>query len=83
MNNAGDMSNRFGLDERNEEQYERVVDFNSHSMTMASRVALSHFQRTGGCNIMHSTSLAVLDGGGAGLYASTKGFVSTVTRNMA
>ena len=85
INNAGDMMGRVGLDEMDDDQYDRVMDLNARSVIMASRAALPHFRRAGGGNIIHTTSIAARNGGGggAGLYASAKGFVSTITRNMA
>ncbi|MGY2463809.1 SDR family NAD(P)-dependent oxidoreductase [Vreelandella sulfidaeris] len=85
INNAGDMLGRVGLDAMDDDQYDRVMDLNVRSVIMASRAALPHFRRGGGGNIIHTTSIAARNGGGAGggLYASAKGFVSTVTRNMA
>lgn len=85
INNAGDMLGRVSLEEMDDSQYDRVMDLNARSVVMASRAALPHFRRQGGGNIIHTTSIAARNGGGtgAGLYASAKGFVSTLTRNMA
>lgn len=85
INNAGDMLGRVTLDEMDDAQYDRVMDLNARSVVMASRAALPHFRRAGRGNIIHTTSIAARNGGGlgAGLYASAKGFVSTLTRNMA
>ncbi|MEQ6917990.1 SDR family NAD(P)-dependent oxidoreductase [Halomonas aquatica] len=85
VNNAGDMLGRVSLDEMDDIQYDRVMDLNARSVVMASRAALPYFRRAGRGNIIHTTSIAARNGGGlgAGLYASAKGFVSTLTRNMA
>lgn len=85
VNNAGDMLGRVSLDEMDDTQYDRVMDLNARSVVMASRAALPYFRRAGRGNIIHTTSIAARNGGGlgAGLYASAKGFVSTLTRNMA
>ncbi|MFQ3787541.1 SDR family NAD(P)-dependent oxidoreductase [Halomonas sp. A29] len=85
INNAGDMLGRVALAEIDDEHYDRVMDLNVRSVVMVSRAALPHFKRSGGGNIIHTTSIAARNGGGpgAGLYASAKGFVSTMTRNMA
>lgn len=85
INNAGDMLGRVSLEEMDDSQYDRVMDLNARSVVMASRAALPHFRRQGGGSIIHTTSIAARNGGGtgAGLYASAKGFVSTLTRNMA
>lgn len=85
VNNAGDMLGRVTLDEMDDTQYDRVMDLNARSVVMASRAALPYFRRAGHGNIIHTTSIAARNGGGlgAGLYASAKGFVSTLTHNMA
>ncbi|GHE22903.1 SDR family NAD(P)-dependent oxidoreductase [Halomonas urumqiensis] len=85
VNNAGDMLGRVTLEEMDDAQYDRVMDLNARSVIMASRAALPHFRQAGGGNIIHTTSIAARNGGGlgAGLYASAKGLVSTLTRNMA
>lgn len=85
INNAGDMLGRVTLDEMDDTQYDRVMDLNARSVVMASRAALPYFRRAGRGNIIHTGSIAARNGGGpgAGLYASAKGFVTTLTRNMA
>ncbi|RUR33071.1 SDR family NAD(P)-dependent oxidoreductase [Vreelandella nanhaiensis] len=85
INNAGDMLGRVSLDNMDDDQYSRVLDLNVRSVMMASCAALPHFRRSGQGNIINTTSIAARNGGGAGagLYASAKGFVSTLTRNMA
>ncbi len=85
INNAGDMLGRVALGEIDDDHYDRVMDLNARSVVMVSQAALPHFRRTGSGNIIHTSSIAARNGGGpgAGLYASAKGFVSTMTRNMA
>lgn len=85
INNAGDMLGRVALADVDDAHYDRVMDLNVRSVVMVSQAALPHFKRAGGGNIIHTTSIAARNGGGpgAGLYASAKGFVSTLTRNMA
>ncbi len=85
INNAGDMLGRVSLDEMDDEHYDRVMDLNARSVVMASRAALPYLRQAGAGNIIHTGSIAARNGGGpgAGLYASAKGFVTTLTRNMA
>lgn len=85
VNNAGDMLGRVALADMDDEHYDRVMDLNVRSVVMVSRAVLAHFKRDGQGNIIHTTSIAARNGGGpgAGLYASAKGFVSTLTRSMA
>lgn len=85
INNAGDMLGRVALEDMDDAQYDKVMNLNVRSVIMASRAALPHFRRQGAGNIIHTSSIAARNGGGAGagLYASAKGFVSTLTRSMA
>ncbi|PMR72618.1 SDR family NAD(P)-dependent oxidoreductase [Billgrantia endophytica] len=85
INNAGDMLGRVSLADMHDDQYDRVMDLNARSVVMASRAALPHFRQAGAGNIIHTTSIAARNGGGlgGGLYGAAKGFVSTLTRNMA
>jgi 3-oxoacyl-[acyl-carrier protein] reductase len=85
INNAGDMLGRVAVGDIDDEQFDRVMDLNARSVVMASRAALPHFRQAGGGNIIHTSSIAARNGGGpgVGLYASAKGFVSTLTHNMA
>lgn len=85
VNNAGDMLGRINLEAVDDAQYDRVMDLNVRSVVTASRAALVHFHRQGAGNIIHTSSIAARNGGGPGasLYASAKGFVSTLTRSMA
>lgn len=85
INNAGDMLGRATLEEIDDDRYDRVMDLNVRSVVMVSQAALPHLRQAGGGNIIHTSSIAARNGGGpgAGLYASAKGFVSTLTRNMA
>ena len=52
---------------------------------MASRAAIPWLRKAGGGFIINTTSIAARVGGsaGAGLYGSSKAFVSTMTRGMA
>ncbi|MBA2779851.1 SDR family NAD(P)-dependent oxidoreductase [Billgrantia kenyensis] len=85
VNNAGDMLGRVDLEEIDDAHYDRVMDLNARSVVMVTRAALPHFRRAGSGSVIHTTSIAARNGGGAGagLYAAAKGFVSTLTRNMA
>ena len=85
INNAGDMIGRMHIDEVDDARFDQVMDLNTRSVVMASRAAIPHFRKAGAGNIIHTSSIAARNGGGtgAGLYASAKGFVSTLTRTMA
>lgn len=84
INNAGGMVKRVAYAEATDEDYDRVMDLNAKSIVAASRAAFPHLKRQGGF-IIHTTSVAARNGasGGAGLYGSSKAFVSNVTRGMA
>lgn len=85
INNAGAMLGRVLIADVSDEHYERVMDLNARSVLLACRAALPVFRRQGRGNIINTTSVAARTGGGlgVGLYASAKGFVSTLTRALA
>ena len=85
INNAGLMVARVPYAEMTDEHYDKVMDLNGRSVVMASRAAIPWLKKSGGGFIINTTSIAARNGGsgGAGLYASAKAFVSTVTRGMA
>ena len=85
INNAGLMVDRVPYAEMTDEHFEKVVDLNARSAVMASRAAIPWIRKAGGGFIINTTSIAARVGGsaGAGLYGSSKAFVSTMTRGMA
>jgi 3-oxoacyl-[acyl-carrier protein] reductase len=85
INNAGTMFGRTATADATDEQYDNVIDLNIGSVFFASRRAAKILtDQRGGC-IINTTSIAARTGGmgGAGLYGSAKGFVSTFTRALA
>ncbi|MDX8496346.1 SDR family oxidoreductase [Mesorhizobium sp. VK22B] len=84
VNNAGGMLGRIAYAEQTEAHYDAVMDLNARSVLTASRKAIPWLKRQGGF-IVNTTSIAARNGagGGAGLYGSSKAFVSNVTRGMA
>lgn len=84
VNNAGGMLGRVPYSEMTDEQYDRVMDLNARSVITASRVAMPWLKKQGGF-IVNTSSVAARNGaaGGAGVYGSSKAFVSNVTRGMA
>lgn len=84
INNAGGMVGRMSYETMTDEYYDAVMDLNARSVIAASRAAIPHLKAQGGF-IINTTSIAARNGasGGAGLYGSSKAFVSNVTRGMA
>ncbi len=84
INNAGGMVKRIPYEEATDEDYDAIMDLNARSVLVASKAALPHMKERGGF-IINTTSIAARNGasGGAGLYGSSKAFVSNVTRGMA
>jgi 3-oxoacyl-[acyl-carrier protein] reductase len=84
VNNAGGMLGRVAYADQDEAQYDAVMNLNARSVLTASRKAIPWLKRQGGF-IINTTSIAARNGaaGGAGLYGSSKAFVSNVTRGMA
>lgn len=85
INNAGLMLGRVSYADMTDAQYDAVMDLNGRSVVMASKAAIPHLRRRGGGFIINTSSIAARNGGsaGAGLYASSKAFVSNVTRGLA
>lgn len=85
INNAGTMCGRITFADASNEQFNRVVNVNALSVFAACHAAIPIMRAQGQGNIINVTSIAARNGGagGAGLYASAKGFVSTMTRAVA
>jgi 3-oxoacyl-[acyl-carrier protein] reductase len=84
INNAGGMVKRVPYEHATDADYDAVMDLNARSVVVASRAAIPHLKKRGGF-IVNTSSIAARNGagGGAGLYGSSKAFVSNVTRGMA
>lgn len=84
VNNAGGMVKRIAYGDVTDADYDAVMDLNARSILTASRAALPYLKKQGGF-VINTTSVAARNGasGGAGLYGSSKAFVSNVTRGMA
>ncbi len=85
VNNAGGLVKRVKLEEITDEFYDEVLNLNVRSVVAASRAAAHLFRAQGKGNIINTSSVAARNGGGVGasLYAASKAFVSTFTRNLA
>ena len=85
INNVGDLVQRCPIADSTEELFDAVVDLNVRSVVTTSRAAIAQFRAQGGGAIINTTSIAARNGGGPGsvLYASSKAFVSTLTRGLA
>ncbi len=86
VNNAGGFVQRTPLIDASDELIDRVFHLNARSMIALCRgvVPLMRAQGRGG-SIVNLTSQAARTGGslGAGLYSSSKGYISTLTRALA
>src|SRR6185312_4690919 len=84
VNNAGGMLGRVPYAEMTDEQYDAVMNLNARSVITACRVAIPWLKKEGGF-IVNTSSIAARNGagGGAGLYGSSKAFVSNFTRGLA
>ncbi|MEO8242448.1 MAG: SDR family oxidoreductase [bacterium] len=85
INNAGGMVRRVSYENASETDYDEIMDLNARSVLVASSAAIPHLKAAGGGFIINTSSIAARNGagGGAGLYGSSKAFVSNVTRGMA
>ena len=84
INNAGGMVRRIPYAEASDKDYDEIMDLNARSVVVASKAALPYLKKEGGF-VINTTSIAARNGasGGAGMYGSSKAFVSNVTRGMA
>jgi 3-oxoacyl-[acyl-carrier protein] reductase len=83
VNNAGLMVERRSYADMSEELYDEVMNLNARSVIFATKAAIPWLKKQGGF-VVNTTSIAARNGasGGAGLYGSSKAFVSNVTRGM-
>jgi len=84
INNAGGMVRRIPYENASDKDYDEIMDLNARSILVACKAALPYLKKEGGF-VINTTSIAARNGasGGAGLYGSSKAFVSNVTRGMA
>ena len=84
INNAGGMVRRVPYADATDKDYDEIMDLNARSILVASKAALPYLKKEGGF-VINTTSIAARNGasGGAGMYGSSKAFVSNVTRGMA
>ncbi len=85
VNNAGSFVRRSPLMEASDALIDQVFHVNARSMLAMSRNVVPIMRRQGSGCIVNVTSQAARSGGslGAGLYASSKAYVSTMTRALA
>ena len=84
INNAGGMVKRIDYADADDGDYDAIMDLNARSVVTATKAAIPFLRRNGGF-VVNTSSIAARNGasGGAGLYGSSKAFVSNVTRGMA
>ena len=85
VNNAGSFVQRSPLLEASDELIDRVFYLNARSMVALSRAVVPSMREQGGGSVINLSSQAARTGGslGAGLYAASKGYITTFTRALA
>jgi 3-oxoacyl-[acyl-carrier protein] reductase len=85
VNNAGGFVRRTPLVEASDALIDEVFHLNARSMIALCRYVVPHMRQQGGGCIINLTSQAARSGGsmGAGLYSSSKAYISTLTRALA
>lgn len=86
VNNAGGPVGLVPLAEMTDDHFDHVFDLNARSVFATCRAAIPELRKSGaGSAIINVTSLSARLGGsvGAGIYAASKAFVGTFTRNLA
>jgi 3-oxoacyl-[acyl-carrier protein] reductase len=84
VNNAGSMMGRSPYETTDLDHLDHVFQVNGRSVLAATQAALPALKDAKGF-VINTTSIAARNGGslGAGLYASAKGYVATMTKGMA
>ncbi len=85
INNAGGMLGRVTIEDYTVEHINRVLTLNCTQVALFMREVIPHMRRQKSGNVINVTSIAARNGGGGGaiLYAGSKGFISTVTHGWA
>lgn len=85
INNAGGMVSRSMIEDYSEEYLDRVIRLNVTQVAMFMREVIPVMRKQRGGNVINVSSVAARHGGGGGaiMYASAKGFVSTATHGWA
>ncbi len=85
VNNAGDMIGRSAVEDATDELYESIMDLNLRQLFQCCRAVIPGMRERGGGAIVNVSSIAARTGGagGAVMYATSKGAVSTLTRGLA
>ncbi len=85
INNAGGMLGRVKIEDYTVEHINRVLALNCTQVALFMREVIPGMRRQKSGNVINVTSIAARNGGGGGaiLYAGSKGFVSTVTHGWA
>ncbi|WP_185961586.1 SDR family NAD(P)-dependent oxidoreductase [Telmatospirillum sp. J64-1] len=85
INNAGSMVRRCPIADFDDDLFDEVVELNIRSVVNGCRAVIPWLRQAGGGNILNVTSIAARMGGGVGavFYASSKAFVSNLTRGLA
>ena len=85
VNNAGGFVQRSPLMDASDALVDSIFHLNARSMLALCRYVVPRMRQQGGGSIINVTSQAARSGGspGAGLYASSKAYISTLTRALA
>ena len=85
INNAGGLVRRAPLAEIDDPLIDQIVDLNIRSAVTATRLVAPLMADQGGGAVINTGSIAARNGGGPGasLYAASKAFLQTFTRNIA
>ncbi len=85
VNNAGGLVQRTLAVDNADDVIDAIIDLNIRSVVAATRAAIPHFEKQGHGNVINTGSVAARHGGGPGtsIYASTKGFVHTISKSLA
>lgn len=85
VNNAGHLIGRVPSSDMSEEHYAKVLDVNFKSCVFVTKAVLPGMKAKGAGKIVNITSLAAHNGGGGGasIYAASKGAIMAYSKNLA
>ena len=84
INNAGTMVGRYNLPDIKKEDFDKIFDLNAKSVFFAIKHSLKEFKKNKRGCIINVSTISAKSGGsvGSSVYASSKAFVSSLTRSL-
>jgi len=82
INNAGTHDGK-GIEEADEDDWDRIINTNLKSVFLVSKAALPFLKRTGGSIVNMGSMVGLAGQGKSGAYSASKGGIIALTKNLA